>query len=69
MSSETTAPSLTGDERHYYTLVIRGDIRQLPCSPFKIAIPGGEVVACGYGHAYREIDRLEDQLSAAGVDQ
>lgn len=58
----TGLPDLTAEERDYFTVVFKGDIRKVGGNIFQIENPFGEVVASGYGHAFREIERLEDQL-------
>lgn len=59
---------LEAEERDYFTVVFKGDIRALPANVFKIESDFGQVVASGYGHAFREIERKDDRLADLGAD-
>lgn len=51
-------------EINRYTVVFRGEIRDLDKNPFHIVSPFGDVVACGVGNEFSHADDLEEQIEA-----
>lgn len=49
----------------FYTVVFRGDVREIRDNLFKVVSPFGEVIAIAIGDLIEEVDRLEAEAEAA----
>lgn len=58
-------PTLSQSDRSHFTVVFRGNIRDLPKGPFNIESGFGEAVSSGYGNAFEKADALEEALYRA----
>lgn len=62
LTQADSRPVLGGDDRGYFTLVFKGNLRGFEGNPLKTETPFGMPVACGYGNAFEQVDALEGML-------
>lgn len=52
----------SGIDRTQFTVVFEGDISKLPFNPMTAKTIFGNVIACGYGNAFEEVEELIDHI-------